>query len=222
MAIFIIPARGGSKRIPQKNIKLFKGVPIIERVIKTVKQSDLCKHLFVSTEDEQIADIASKAGADIIPRPDYLASDHAKTREVMEHAVGYINATDFSPVCCIYPTSVFVTTEDIRSALYLLDMQKNHFVISATEYSHPPQRALHLIDKNLVMPQHPELMEHRTQDLAPTYHDAGQFYWAQAASWLTNKPIISRHTKAYILPRSRAVDIDTPDDWIIAERLLEE
>lgn len=222
MAIFIIPARGGSKRIPRKNIKPFKGVPIIERVIKTVKQSDLCQHLFVSTEDEQIADISSKAGADIIHRPKHLASDHAKTREVMEHAVKYIDAQDYAVVCCIYPTSVFITPDDIRSALYLLDLQKNQFVISATEYSHPPQRALHMTDKNIVMPQHPELMEHRTQDLTPTYHDAGQLYWAQASTWLSNKPIISRNTKAYILPRNKAVDIDTPEDWLIAERLLEE
>ena len=221
MAIFIIPARGGSKRIPNKNIKPFKGVPIIERVIKTVKQSDLCQHLFVSTDDEQIMDIAESAGADIISRPCHLATDHAKTREVMEHAVGSIDANDFSTICCIYPTSVFTTPEDIRSALYLLDMQKNHFVISATEYSHPPQRSLHLADNFHVMPQHPELMEHRTQDLTPTYHDAGQFYWAQASTWLSNKPIISRQTKAYIMPRSRAIDIDTPEDWELAERIFE-
>lgn len=221
MAIFIIPARGGSKRIPRKNIKPFKGVPIIERVIKKVKAMDLCNHVFVSTEDLEIMGVAEAAGAEIITRPEHLADDYTTTKEVVDHALGSIDAHDYAPVCCIYPTSVFVTEVDVRAALYLLDMQKPHFVMSATTYSHPTQRALHMLENCTVMPQHPELMEHRTQDLTPTLHDAGQFYWAQASTWLSNRPIISRSTKAHIIPRHRAMDIDTPEDWELAERIFE-
>lgn len=222
MAIFIIPARGGSKRIPRKNIKPFKGVPIIERVIKKIQQSDLCNHIFVSTDDEQIMDIAESAGADIIVRPCHLATDHAKTREVLKHAVESVDANDHAAVCCIYPTSVFITPEDIRSSLYLLDMQKPHFVISATKYSHPTQRAMHLADSFRVMPQYPDFMEHRTQDLTPTYHDAGQLYWAMASTWRSGASIITQNTKAYILPRNKVIDIDTPEDWELAERIFQE
>lgn len=217
MSICIIPARGGSKRIKRKNIKPFNGVPIITRTIQTLTDFKLFNYIFVSTEDEEIADVAKEAGALIVDRPSKLADDFTTTRQVMAHAIKAIDATDFSHVYCVYPTSVFVTKENLKQSLR--PIMNDRFVMTVTEYRHPPQRGLHVLENGSVMPQYPELVEHRTQDLTPVYHDAAQFYAAKASKWLSGDPIISQQTHGIIIPRNQAIDIDNPEDWELAEKL---
>ena len=217
MSICIIPARGGSKRIPRKNVKPFNGTPIIEVTIKKLLDFNFFNHIFVSTEDDEIAEVAKAAGAAIIERPNKLADDFTTTRQVIAHGIKAIDATDFSHVYCVYPTSVFIAKDNIKQGAYPL--MKQRFAMTVTEYRHPPQRGLHVLENGSVMPQYPELVEHRTQDLTPVYHDAAQFYAGTATKWLSGDPIISNTTHGIIIPRNQAIDIDNPEDWELAEKL---
>ncbi|EPJ44439.1 MAG: rkpN: putative acylneuraminate cytidylyltransferase [Osedax symbiont Rs1] len=220
MKVALIPARGGSKRIPKKNIKLFHGQPIISYAIKAAIQSGCFDKVVVSTDDQEIANIAKKYGADVpFERPANLATDHTGTIPVIVQAIEWFRKHEqpISEICCIYPTAPFLTGERIAESYQLLKDNKADYCFSVTEYQSPIQRALR-VDSNLRLSMlNPEQFEKRSQDLENCYHDAGQFYWGKAQSFVEQKKLFSEYAVAYRLPHYLVQDIDTPDDWIRAE-----
>lgn len=222
MKIAVIPARSGSKRIPRKNIKDFCGRPMIAWAISAAKESGLFDHIIVSTDDEEIADIARKWGAEIpFVRPLELADDLTPTVPVVAHAVKSCLDLEWYPdyVCCIYPCAPFLQKADLVSALDLLNARNADFVFPVTEYAHPIQRAMRQLPDGKMQFFSPEYELTRTQDLEKAYHDAGQFYWGKASAWLEHKKM---HTDGLgiLIPNWRVVDIDSPDDWIRAESVF--
>jgi len=217
--IAIIPARGGSKRIHKKNIKLFLGKPIISFAIKELKKSKIFDRIVVSTDDDDIANISIKYGVDdVINRPDYLSGDFTTTVPVISHSISMLKSKGCFPdyVCCVYPCTPLIHSTDIVKGFKIIKSTNFDYVYPITEYSHPIQRALKIkSDKSMefVFPEH-ELT--RTQDLDKTFHDAGQFYWGKSSSWF-NKIRMHSNSSGMIIPSWRVVDIDTEDDWIRAE-----
>lgn len=223
MKIAIIPARGGSKRIPRKNIRPFCGKPVIAWSIESAKRSGCFDRVIVSTDDKQIADVARHFGAEVpFTRPDELSDDHAGTAAVIRHAVAWL-ASDIAleAVCCIYATAPFATPADLARGLQLLQEHGCAYVFSATRYPHPIQRALTISADGSARMLHPEYAGTRSQDLPEAFHDAGQFYWGTADAWLAEQPIFGAASIPLLLPSYRVQDIDTNDDWIRAERLFE-
>ena len=219
MNIAIIPARGGSKRIPRKNIKLFDGKPMIAYAITAAIASGLFEHIVVSTNDAEIATIAREWGAETpFVRPDSLANDYAATVPVIVHGIQASRTLgwSFENVCCIYPGVPFIQTEDLKGALALLLESGADYCFPVTEFPSAIQRALRRIDGGKMQPFYPEYETMRTQDLERAYHDAGQFYWGKEKAWLQNPKIHSAGI-GYVIPNSRVVDIDTPEDWLRAE-----
>jgi pseudaminic acid cytidylyltransferase len=220
MAICIIPARAGSKRIPRKNTKDFCGQPIISWVIMAAKASEQFDEIVVSTDDEFAAEIAAKYGVNCIERPENLCDDYTPTKPVIKHALEVFGYSKSEIVACMYPTSVFAKPHYIEMAIDKLKATDADFVFSATEYSHPIQRAFHITDCGRTMPANQVAMSQRTQDLTKSYHDAAQIYVAQAHRWIAKGEIISLHSRAIIMPKNKVVDIDTPEDWAIAEQIF--
>ena len=222
MNIAIIPARGGSKRIPRKNIRPFCGRPMIAWPIATAAASGLFDHIIVSTDDEEIAEIARQAGAEVpFIRPAELADDHSVTTEVIAHALSWVSDAGWTveAACCIYPTAAFVTADDLIEARELLSVDCE-YSFAAVRYSHPPQRGfVRGSDGNpeLLQPEHEAT---RTQDLPTVYHDAGQFYWGTCEAWMEGRPFFGPRTRFIELPPWRACDIDRSEDWTMAERLF--
>jgi len=219
MSIAIIPARGGSKRIPRKNIKMFAGKPMIAHAITTAKMSGLFEHIVVSTDDQEISNIAQKWGA-VTPflRPDELANDYTATVPVIAHAIQSCRALGWyiEQVCCIYPGVPFLQIEDLKGALQLLLKSDMDYSFPVTKFPSAIQRALKRTDEGKMQPFYPQYELTRTQDLEPAFHDAGQFYWGKAEAWLLNNKVHSNGV-GYIIPNWRVVDIDTPEDWDRAE-----
>lgn len=219
----IIPARGGSKRIPRKNVKHFCDKPMIAWSIEAALKSGCFDRVVVSTDDPEIADVASQLGAEApFLRPPDLSDDHATTGAVMSHAVSWMIANKHSPseVCCIYATAPFVNEFDLRRGLEILDAKDCDFAFSVTRYSYPIQRAVMLTDEGRVKMFKPENLNTRSQDLQDAFHDAGQFYWGRAEAWLANKPVLSGNSFPVVLPGYRVQDIDTLEDWDRAEYLF--
>ena len=219
MNIAVIPARGGSKRIPRKNIKVFCGQPMIAYTISVAKESSLFDHIVVSTDDEEIARIAKEWGAETpFVRPAELASDYTATVPVIAHAIEACSALGwkFDNVCCIYPAAPFIRTNDLIGAIALLTEGKGEYCFPVAEYPSPIQRSLKRLGDGKTQPFYPEFEGTRTQDLEPAYYDVGQFYWGKVNSWLSN-PNIHSSGLGYTIPNWRAVDIDTQDDWLRAE-----
>jgi len=219
----IIPARGGSQRIPRKNIKLFHGKPMIAWPIQAALDSECFDQVLVSTDDEEIASIARDCGAHTpFVRPAELSDHHSTTGAVMQHAVQWLQdqGADVSAVCCLYATAPFVQAQDISDALTLLQSQALDYVFSATGYSFPIQRAFQLNAQGRVQMFQPEHLLTRSQDLPEAFHDAAQFYWGTAQAWLHQKPVFSSQSAPLILPSHRVQDIDTPQDWLRAEQLF--
>ena len=219
MNIAIIPARGGSKRIPRKNIKEFCGQPMISYAITAAKESGLFERIIVSTDDEEIACIANKWGAETpFYRPVELANDYTATTPVIAHAIEACQSLGwkFDNVCCIYPCVPFIKIADLVGALALMHNSKLDYCFPVTEYPSSIQRALKLSNDCKMKPFYPEYEIKRTQDLEPAYYDAGQFYWGKADAWLSN-PNIHNSGLGYTIPNWRVVDIDTVDDWLRAE-----
>ena len=215
--IAIIPARGGSKRIPRKNIKFFLGKPIIAYAIRAAIESELFEEVMVSTDDKEIATTAEEYGAKVpFFRSSKNADDHATTYSVLEEVLtAYKNVTSGA---CIYPTAPFVTPQKLRLAQNLL--RKNHFdtVFTAMRYGHPIERALEMDSvTGKINMLDPNNMNTRSQDLKITYHDAGQFYIFNTAPILKAKTLWTNNTGALILDEMEAHDIDTPTDWRMAE-----
>jgi len=221
--IAVIPARGGSKRIPRKNIKPFCGKPMIAWSIEAAQASECFDRIVVSTDDEEIAGVARQAGADVpFMRPPELADDSTGTIAVMRHAVEWCAANGPSPdpVCCIYATAPFLRPADLKAGLDLLLGHDCDYAFAATEYAAPIQRALRISPMGRVSMFHPEYFTARSQDLEPAYHDAAQFYWGRASAWIAGRPVFSPAAAALRLPKYRVQDIDTPDDWTRAERMF--
>jgi pseudaminic acid cytidylyltransferase len=219
MNIAIIPARGGSKRIPRKNIKIFAGKPMIAHAITAAKASGLFAHVIVSTDDEEISKIANHWGAETpFVRPKELADDHTPTVPVIAHALTACQEIGWQIdlVCCIYPGVPFIQSDDLVAAMKLLDSSPTDYCFPVAEFPSSIHRALKRSDNGQMVPFYPEYELTRTQDLEPAYHDAGQFYWGSRQSWLDN-PKIHSSGVGIVIPNWRVVDIDTPDDWARAE-----
>lgn len=220
MNVAIIPARGGSKRIPRKNIKPFAGKPIIAYSIEAAKRSGLFDRILVSTDDEEIAQVAQSYGAEIpFLRPKTLADDHTGTNAVVKHAITWLkeqgNEAHFA--CCIYATAPFVQEKFLVEAYQRLAGCEKSFAFSVTSYRFPVQRALSVTPEGFVNAMYPENIFTRSQDLEEAYHDAGQFYWGRAEAFLEDTLLFSTASIPIILPRHLVQDIDTPEDWQEAE-----
>ena len=224
MRLAVIPARGGSKRIPRKNIKTFGGLPMIAWSIKAAQQSQCFDRIIVSTDDAEIAEVAMSLGADVpFIRPDELSDDHTGTIPVVAHAITWQNqrSTTAKDVCCLYATAPFVQADDLQLGLEILLSTGADYTFSVTSYPFPIQRAIRITTDMRVEMFSPTHFNTRSQDLEESWHDAGQFYWGTAKAWLTGKPIFSRDAVPVPLPRYRVQDIDTPEDWQYAELLFQ-
>jgi pseudaminic acid cytidylyltransferase len=220
MRIAVIPARGGSKRIPRKNIRDFCGKPMIAWSIEVAKTSGLFEHIIVSTDDTEIADLAKEWGAETpFLRPAELSGDYAGTTEVITHAVKWAldQGWPVSQVCCIYATAPFVQTDDLNKGLKLLDSGSWKYTFSATDFAAPIFRAFKQTAGGSVEMFFPEHIATRSQDLPLALHDAGQFYWGEVSAWIEGRRIFDNHSAPVIIPRWRVQDIDTENDWIRAE-----
>ncbi|MDD1782455.1 pseudaminic acid cytidylyltransferase [Enterovibrio sp. ZSDZ35] len=223
MIVAIIPARGGSKRIPRKNIKAFHGKPMIAYSIEAAIASGCFDKVIVSTDDTEIAAVAVANGAEVpFLRPAEISDDYATTMDVMAHAIRWCQSEgwDVETVCCLYATAPFVLPEDLQQGYALLQVSDVQFAFSATSFPFPIQRAIKLDDFGSVSMFSPENEQVRSQDLEEAYHDAGQFYWGKSSAFLTKLSIFSSHSKVVLLPRNRVQDIDTPEDWELAESLF--
>jgi len=220
MTICVIPARGGSRRIPRKNVALFHGRPMIGWSIAAARDAGVFDRIVVSTDDAGIAAVAVQEGAEVpFVRPADLAGDHTPTVPVIAHAVQALGLAKDMPVCCLYATAPMVQAEDLRRGLAMLQPDSS-FVVSVTTFPFPIQRALrHHADGRIEM-MDPTHMTTRSQDLEETWHDAGQFYWARAATWGAGLPVFGPGARGLTLPRHRVQDIDTPEDWARAEALF--
>lgn len=222
MRLAVIPARGGSKRIPRKNIKSFLGRPIISYSIEAALQSACFDKVIVSTDDDEIAEVAEKYGAEVpFRRPLELANDYCATTAVIQHAITWMENQGVVPaqVCCLYATAPFITPENLRAGYRLLVETQAAYVFSATSFPFPIQRAIKLDANGSVSMFHPEHYLTRSQDLEPAYHDAGQFYWGQSESFKKEVPVFTSEAKVILLPRSIVQDVDTLEDWEQAEIL---
>lgn len=219
-AIAIIPARGGSKRIPRKNVRKFCGKPMIAWSIQTARACGCFDRVIVSTDDEEIAEVAREFGAEVpFMRPGQLADDHTATRPVINHAIREVGRIATPPewVCCLYPTAPFARAEDLNSAFLQLKKESLDFVISAATFAYPIQRSFRIHRDGAMERIFPENRTARSQDLEEVYHDAGQFYWGRSGAFLAELDTISATSRAYLLPRYRVHDIDTEEDWLRAE-----
>ena len=219
MNLAVIPARGGSKRIPRKNIKVFAGKPMIAYAIEAALESGLFNRVIVTTDDDEIASLAKKYGAEApFVRPSDLADDHTPTVPVIAHAIGACEALGWqvSAACCIYPGVPFIQIDDLRDAWNLLEQSRAGYAFPVTEFPSAIQRALKRNDQGTIQPFFPEYELVRTQDLEVAYHDAGQFYWGWRDSWFEYSRIHS-HGVGLPIPNWRVVDIDTTEDWARAE-----
>lgn len=224
MNLAIIPARGGSKRIPDKNIKEFAGKPLIAYSILAAKTSGLFDKIIVSTDSEKVADIAKHYGAETpFMRPPELSNDVIGTRPVTNHAINYCIEHFFKPqyCCCIYATAPFLQAEFLTNGYQLLqDSQDKGFAFSVTSFAFPIQRSISISEQGIA-PMFPGQMSKRSQDLEEAYHDAGQFYWGRTDDYLSKKGIFSHHSVPVVLPRHLVQDIDTPEDWHRAELMYQ-
>jgi N-acylneuraminate cytidylyltransferase len=218
--VAIIPARGGSKRIPRKNIRPFAGKPIIAYSIAAAGDCGLFDRVIVSTDDEEIASVARACGAETpFLRPQDLADDHTGTDAVVRHAIAALAAhgADISHACCIYATAPLLQARYLEAGYDKLIASGKDFVFSVTSYSFPPQWALRITAGHGVEAVHPEHILARSQDLEPRFHDAGQFYWGRAQAYLDRVATHSSASAALVLPPHLAQDIDTLEDWHRAE-----
>jgi len=223
MNIAIIPARGGSKRIPRKNIKFFHGKPMIAYSIEAAQKSGCFDKILVSTDDQEIADVALQYGVEVpFLRPADIADDYATTMDVMKHAIEWCETENWPlmNVCCIYATAPFILAEYIKQGLSELADKNVKYAFSATTFPFPIQRAIAIDENGVVSMFSPEFANTRSQDLPEAFHDAGQFYWGRAEAFKQGVPVFASHSKLVHLPRKRVQDIDTFEDWELAEALF--
>ena len=219
--VAIIPARGGSKRIPRKNIRLFCGHPIISYPIAAAQASGIFERIIVSTDSQDIADVARKYGAECpFRRPPNLCADSIPLRPVIRHAVKWVQSHNgpVKAVCIIMPTTPLLTGELLKEGYKVLTRKEASAVLGVTTFPHPVQRALGLSQNGYLVQMFPEHFHLNTNDLPDTYHDAAQFYWFRinARAWLSDK-VPPPDAIPLAIPRIRALDIDTEEDWEFAE-----
>lgn len=223
MKIAVIPARGGSKRIPRKNIKEFCGKPMIGYSIEAALQSGCFDKVIVSTDDLEIAEVAKSFGAEVpFMRPAELSNDYAGTIPVVRHAIEWFMQQGINPslVCCLYATAPFVTPEYLQRGLQQITETNAAYAFTVTSYAFPIQRAIKITPELGVEMFDANSFNTRSQDLEEAWHDAGQFYWGKTDAWLTEKIIFGPESTPIILPRHRVQDIDTSEDWDRAEWLF--
>lgn len=217
--IAIIPARGGSKRIPRKNIKNFLGEPIIRFSIQSALECKCFDEVMVSTDDEEIAEIAKKYGANVpFFRSKEMSSDQAMTVPVLEEVLDKYKELGqcFDYLCCIYPCAPFLTAKRIKEAMSYVEKSEVESVVPVVKFSYPPQRCLVVRDEMITM-LYPENYNVRSQDLEPYYHDAGQFYCVKVDVLRKEKKMFLKKTKPVILSELEVQDIDNEEDWKMAE-----
>tara|TARA_B100001989_G_scaffold223163_1_gene176952 strand:+ start:13178 stop:13861 length:684 start_codon:yes stop_codon:yes gene_type:complete len=223
MNLCVIPARGGSKRIPKKNIINFSNKPMIYWSIKAALESECFEKIIVSTDNQEIALIAKSYGAEVpFLRPKELANDMTPTQPVIKHAIEWLGNEGFKykNACCIYATAPLLRSSDIsKSFIKLSKSNKESFIFSATSFNYPIQRAIRIDKDGFASMLFPENLNKRSQDLEETFHDAGQFYWASTEKWMSNSNIFES-SKPFLLPRWRVQDIDTVEDLRYAELLF--
>jgi pseudaminic acid cytidylyltransferase len=222
MRVAVIPARGGSKRIPRKNIKSFNGKPMIAWSIEAAKSSGLFERIIVSTDDAEIAEVSKQWGAEVpFTRPAELSNDYAATTEVIAHAAlwGIEQGLTLESLCCIYATAPFVQVEDIKRGCEALDSGDWDYAFTVTDFSAPIFRSFKQTEQGGLEMFFPEYFSTRSQDLPVALHDAGQFYWGRPKSWIEGKRIFDNRSKPILIPRWRVQDIDTSEDWDRAEIL---
>ncbi len=223
MRLAVIPARGGSKRIPRKNIKEFCGKPIIAWSIEAARQSACFDAIVVSTDDAEIAEIAVHCGAQVpFMRPAHLSDDMTGTIPVVHHAIEWFELQGQRPqqTCCIYATAPFVRPRDLSQGLHTLIDGKADYVLAVTSFPFPIQRAIRIGASGRMEMFDPGQFATRSQDLEPAWHDAGQFCWGTSIAWTQERAIFSSLALPLPLPRHQVQDIDTPDDWLRAEWLF--
>lgn len=221
--IAVIPARGGSKRIPRKNIRMFHGRPLISYSIEAAIKSKCFDRIIVSTDDEEIAEVALSFGAEVpFLRNKELSNDFAGTTPVIQDTILQLDDIDIEYVCCIYATAPMLSEQDIRTGLDTIKLKEEFdYAFSITTYDFPIQRSLSLNQENKVKMHNPDLFNTRSQDLEECWHDAGQFYWGTKHAWQQGLPIFSSNSIGVKLPRHRVQDIDTLEDWDMAEMLYQ-
>ena len=216
----VIPARGGSKRIPHKNIRLFRGKPIIAWSIEAAVKAGCFDAIIVSTDDVEIAKVAQSWGASVpFLRPNRFADDYASVVDVMAHAVDWalLHLELLTAVCCLYATAPFVQPNDLLQASWQLEhLNANTLLFTATSFPFPIERAVRLDTNGYAISVNPEAITKRSQDLEEAFHDAGQFYWARPERW-RSPPNFFDGSRPLLLPRWRVQDIDTEEDWRRAE-----
>jgi|TARA_B110000879_G_C11075006_1_gene472340 pseudaminic acid cytidylyltransferase len=223
MNLAVIPARGGSKRIPHKNINTFCGKPIIAWSIEAALKSECFDAVIVSTDCEDIAEIAREYGAEVpFLRPAFLSGDHTETIPVISHAIDWWAGHFEMPelVCCIYATAPFITSDDICLGKEILIKEGCDYAFTVTSFPFPIQRAFNISSESRIKMLYPKFFNTRSQDLEQAFHDAGQFYWGKADAWMAKKKLFSNKAAPIILPAYRVQDIDTPEDWIRAEKMF--
>lgn len=221
--VAIIPARGGSKRIPGKNIREFCGKPMIAWSIEAARAAKCFDTVLVSTDDNDIAAVAKAWGAEVpFLRPENLSDDFIGTSPVVRHALEWLNeqGQPAALACCLYATAPFVSTTDLLQGLTLLKERGASYAFSVTSFPYPIQRALRITESGGVAMFSPEYAGARSQDLEEAWHDAGQFYWGTAQAWLDKRPVFGERSVPVCLPRHRVQDIDTTEDWVRAEWLF--
>jgi pseudaminic acid cytidylyltransferase len=223
MRIAVIPARGGSKRIPRKNIKIFCGKPMIAWSIEVAVASGLFDKVVVSTDDAEIVKVARNWGAEVpFIRPAALSGDYAGTTEVIAHATQWAldDGLDVDAVCCIYATAPLIQIDDLKHGLEALESGNWDYAFSVTDFAAPIFRAFKQTAEGGIEMFFPEYFATRSQDLPIALHDAGQFYWGQPGAWIEGKRIFDRNSVPVIIPRWRVQDIDNYGDWKRAELIF--
>lgn len=220
----IIPARGGSKRIPRKNIRVMAGLPMLGWPIRVAQASGLFDEIVVTTDDGEVARIAQELGATrVLDRPADLADDFTPLRPVLNHAIRQVESlagTRVDLACSILPTAILMRGVDLQAGHDALTRDKFEFAFAAASFSSPVQRALRRTESGGVGMLYPEHRFTRSQDLEEAFHDAGQFYWGERDAFLEDRPMYGERSRAVMIPRWHVCDIDTPEDLDVAERLL--
>ena len=222
--VAIIPARGGSKRIKNKNVRSFAGQPMISYSILAAQRSELFDRIIVSTDSEDIARVAEAYGAEVpFMRPPDLSNDHTATAPVIQHALRWLadHGTSLGYACCLYATAPFVQAKYLTQGLETLRQTNASSVFSVTTFSFPILRALRLTEDGMLRMFWPEHELSRSQDLPEAYHDAGQFYWLNVKMFLDTGRLYAKDSRPVILPRYLVQDIDTLEDWERAELMFE-
>lgn len=220
MNVCVIPARGGSKRIPRKNILPFAGKPMLERSMETALQVSMFDKVVVSSDSPEVLEMATNhPGVVPLMRPEELSGDNVATRPVVAHAIDYLSCEhglEIDNVCCLYATAAFTTPEDLKSAFQILVKNSFEYICPITEFFYPIQRAFRMSSESRLQMLNTEYAETPSQNLEKSYHDAGQFYWGSAKAWSSPTAIFCSEVGGYLMPKP-IIDIDYPSDWQIAE-----